>query len=127
MKSIFGRFAVGIFAAAVGASLGWGLARAQTAKPADSKAIEQGRDTFNSNCAHCHGEDAGAEDPFYNLPQLLSDKKDDFFFTTVTNGIHKVGMPPFKTVLKRNQMSDILVYLRSVEADQGLSDNGSNN
>ena len=98
---------------------------AQAAKAGDANSIAQGRDTFNSNCAHCHGQDAEAEDPFFNLPQLLSDKTDAFFFTTVSNGIHKVGMPSFKVVLKRRQMADILSYLRSVEADQGLTDNSS--
>ncbi|MBF6569676.1 MAG: c-type cytochrome [Candidatus Binataceae bacterium] len=94
------------------------------AKAADSHAIEQGRHLFNANCAHCHGEDAGAEDPYYNLPQLLSDKSDKDFTTAVTNGIPDKGMPPWKTILKPGQIGDLLVYLRSVEKEQGI-DTGS--
>jgi mono/diheme cytochrome c family protein len=115
--------AVGIIVAALILS---GLCQlgAQDSKSATANAVATGRDDFNSNCAHCHGEDAEAEDSFYNLPQLLSDKNDSFFFSTVTNGIAKVGMPAFKRVLKRQEMSNILAYLRSVEADEGLTEEG---
>jgi polar amino acid transport system substrate-binding protein len=100
-------------------------ASARPAKAANKQAIDRGRETFNSNCAHCHGEDAITDDPFFNLPQLLSDKSDAFFFKTVANGIDAKGMPPWKTILKRHQMEDILSFLRSVEQDQGLTDSGA--
>lgn len=101
-----------------------GVALGQTAaKPAHSGAIEAGHRLFNSQCAHCHGEDAGAEDPSYNLPQLLSDQNDKFFFDTVRNGIPDKGMPPWKTVLKHRDIANLLAYLRSLEQEQGLIDN----
>ncbi len=100
------------------------LARAQTAaKPAHPDTIEQGHHLFNSQCAHCHGEDAGAEDEYYNLPQLLIDKNDAFFFATVSKGLPDKGMPPWKDLLKPHDIANLLAYLRSLEREQGLIDN----
>ena len=99
----------------------------QNSKASNANAVATGRDDFNENCAHCHGQDAEAEDSFYNLPQLLSDKKDAFFYATVNDGIKKVGMPSFRKVLKPEQMSNILSYLRSVEADEGLTEDSDPN
>jgi polar amino acid transport system substrate-binding protein len=102
---------------------GGAAALAQTAtKPAHGAALEEGHRLFNSQCAHCHGEDAGADDPFYNLPQLLSDKDDKFFFATVGKGVPDKGMPPWKDVLKPRQITNLLIYLRSLEREQGLID-----
>ena len=98
-------------------------ASAQPSKAAKQQAIDRGHQTFNANCAHCHGEDADTDDPYFNLPQLLSDKSNAFFFKTVSNGIEAKGMPPWKTILKRRQMEDILSFLRSAERDQGLIEN----
>lgn len=103
---------------------GGAAALAQTAaKPAHSGALEEGHRLFNSQCAHCHGEDAGAEDPYYNLPQLLIDKNDAYFFATVGNGIPDKGMPPWKSVLSPRNIADLLAYLRSLQREQGLIDN----
>jgi mono/diheme cytochrome c family protein len=105
---------------------GGASALAQTAaKPAHSGAIEEGHRLFNSQCAHGHGEDAGAEDPYYNLPQLLSDQNDSFFFATVGNGLPDKGMPPWKGLLKHRDIANLLAYLRSLEQEQGLIDNQS--
>lgn len=96
-----------------------GVARAESAK-AKAAAIEDGRGSFNNNCSHCHGENAAAEDSFYNLPQLLSDKSDAYFFKTVNEGIEDKGMPPWKGVLERKEVTNILAFLRGLEKDQGL-------
>ena len=100
---------------------GGAAASAQSAaKPAHDSAVEAGHLLFNSQCAHCHGEDAGADDPYYNLPQLMSDKDDPFFFATVGNGLPDKGMPPWKAILKHRDMVNLLAYLRSLEREQGL-------
>jgi polar amino acid transport system substrate-binding protein len=101
-----------------------GTALAQGAsQPSHPGAIEQGRHLFNSQCAHCHGEDASTDDDYYNLPQLMIDKDDAFFFATVNKGLPEKGMPPWKDVLKPRQIVDLLVYIRSLEREQGLIDN----
>ncbi len=87
----------------------------------DSRAGARGRKVFNSNCAHCHGEDAAANDSYYNLPQLLADKSDAFFFHTVTHGIGSKGMPAWRGVLKRRQMADVLAFIRSIEKEEGIT------
>jgi mono/diheme cytochrome c family protein len=97
-----------------------GRATAESPK-AKAATIEDGRGLFNNNCSHCHGENAAAEDSFYNLPQLLSDQSDAFFYKTVTNGIDDKGMPPWKGVLERKEMTHILAFLRGLEKDQGLA------
>jgi mono/diheme cytochrome c family protein len=87
----------------------------------DARAIDRGRKVFNSNCAHCHGEDAAATDSYYNLPQLLADKSDAFFFHTVTHGISSKGMPAWGGILKRGQMADVLAFIRAIEKEQGIT------
>ncbi|HTW88172.1 MAG TPA: cytochrome c [Candidatus Binataceae bacterium] len=128
MAGVMGRAAARVFfmlaPLAILVFLGSLAAFAQTAaKPAHAGAIEAGHSLFNSQCAHCHGEDAGAEDPYYNLPQLLADQNDKFFFDTVSNGMPDKGMPPWKTVLTHRDIGDLLAYLRSLEREQGLLDN----
>jgi mono/diheme cytochrome c family protein len=101
-------------------SLSGGTAAAESAK-AKEAAIEDGRGSFNNNCSHCHGENAVAEDSFYNLPLLMSDKSDAFFFKTVSEGMEDKGMPPWKGVIEHKEMAHILAFLRGVEKEQGLA------
>ena len=110
---------VGFFIATM-LGLPGGTAAAESSK-AKAAAIEDGRGLFNNNCSHCHGENAAAEDSFYNLPQLLSDQSDAFFYKTVINGIDDKGMPPWKGVLERKELAHILAFLRGLEKDQGLA------
>jgi len=119
-------FIVGAFAGIAGfliatlLGLPGGTATAESSK-AKAAAIEDGRGLFNNNCSHCHGENAAAEDSFYNLPQLLSDQSDAFFYKTVIDGIDDKGMPPWKGVLERREMAHILAFLRGLEKNQGLA------
>lgn len=88
-----------------------------------ARAIANGRTVFNTNCAHCHGEDAQAASSYYDLPELLSGKSDAFFFHTVTHGIEVRGMPSWRGVITRHQMVDVLAFLRSVEKQEGITGN----
>jgi mono/diheme cytochrome c family protein len=117
---VVGTFAgIAGFLLATALHLPTGTAAAESSK-AKAAAIEDGRGLFNNNCSHCHGENAAAEDSFYNLPQLLGDQSDAFFYKTVTNGIEDKGMPPWKGVLEHKEMAHILAFLRALEKDQGL-------
>jgi mono/diheme cytochrome c family protein len=127
MKSVLARLAAVISFLLALAIFAAGEVMAQAVTPAKTHAIEQGRRLFNSNCSHCHGEDAAAEDSFYNLPQLLSDRNEAFFFATVSRGIPDKGMPPWKGVLKRREMADILTFLRALEQKGGALEKGSGN
>ncbi len=123
MKNVIvaGTFA-GIAGFVIASTLGLsvGRARAESAK-AKAAAIEDGRGIFNNNCSHCHGENAASEDSYYNLPQLLSDQTDAFFYKTVNEGIDDKGMPPWKGVLERKDEEHILAFLRNLEKEQGLA------
>jgi mono/diheme cytochrome c family protein len=125
MRYGYARLLAAISMAAALVVIGATGALAQASKVAKQHAIEQGQQTFNSKCAHCHGEDAATDDAFFNLPQLLSNKSDAFFFETVSNGIGDKGMPPWKGILKRRQMENILSFVRSVEEEQGLIEKSS--
>ena len=107
-----------VIASALG--LSGGSAGAESAK-AKAAAIEDGRGIFNNNCSHCHGENAASEDSYYNLPQLLSDQTDAFFFKNVNQGIEDKGMPPWKGVLERKDQQHVLAFLRNLEKEQGLA------
>ncbi len=93
------------------------------ASDSEAQAIANGRTVFNTNCAHCHGEDAQAASSYYDLPELLSGKSDAFFFHTVTHGIEVRGMPSWRGVITHRQMADVLAFLRSVQKQEGITGN----
>jgi mono/diheme cytochrome c family protein len=77
-----------------------------------------GKQIFDSTCAHCHGPDAVVADRKINL-RLLHRKYgggvDDTFFATVTQGRPTKGMPAWKDVFKHQDFVNILAYLKTVQ------------
>ncbi|HKD16726.1 MAG TPA: cytochrome c [Thermoanaerobaculia bacterium] len=104
-------------------------AAAKTAPPALSYEIRLGRATYQHYCQTCHGE-TGAGDGFnaFNLdphPRDLSDPKfqkaktDADLADAIQRGGAGVGlsslMPPWGRTLTREQVDQVVLYLRSME------------
>ncbi|HTL15752.1 MAG TPA: cytochrome c [Patescibacteria group bacterium] len=82
-----------------------------TVAPPFTAAPSRGRDLFERNCAHCHGDDArGDEGPtLYNL--ALTDTK---ISNRIKQGI-KGEMPAFGPKLNDENIAALLSYLRSLK------------
>lgn len=97
-------------------------ARATAAPQAtDPARVREGRDVFNSTCAHCHGPDAVQAERRINLRLLhhrYGDSMDQVFFTTVTHGRPNKGMPNWSGVFTEDQFRSILAFLRTVQEEQ---------
>lgn len=86
-----------------------------------------GRDLFANNCARCHGPAAGGTD---SGPSFLSDiyvpshHADEAFQRAVALGVQPHhwdfgAMPPVED-LTREQVADIVAYVRQLQRDAGL-------
>jgi len=82
---------------------------------------EGGKDVFAANCAACHGQDGKARTPAGRKLRAkdLTESKltDDEIRRQVSEG-HKdqrgAVMPPFKDVLKSDQIDAVVVFVRSL-------------
>ena len=86
--------------------------RAAAAEPPPSRAeFDKGDHLFNSICAHCHGPKMVNPGTFsFDLRKFPHDDRDRFF-NSVRNG--KNLMPPWKDILKPDEIEAIWAYVRS--------------
>jgi cytochrome c553 len=80
--------------------------------------ITAGRSLFNQYCAHCHSPNAMNPEPSTDLRRLerrYGHNVIQVFYTTVTEGRPAKGMPPWKEVLREEQIWKILTFLESVQ------------
>jgi len=74
--------------------------------------LSEGRLTFSSNCAVCHGaEGAGAIGPGFVGNSILADKV--FVINRVLDGFAEHGMPPFGPALSDRQIAAVTTYIRN--------------
>lgn len=74
--------------------------------------MSEGRLTFATNCAVCHGaEGGGAIGPGFHGNSILGDKL--FVINRVLDGFIDHGMPPFGTALSDRQVSAVTTYIRN--------------
>ena len=95
----------------------------------DKKAIETGKQLYDTHCAACHGSDGkGGIGPSLVDEVFLyeqGDMPDDDYFEIVNNGTHpgdvedgrvaKGGMPPYAGILSNDNMWAIIAYTRSLK------------
>jgi mono/diheme cytochrome c family protein len=83
---------------------------------------ESGAETYRAHCAACHGA-KGAGDTMIGrnlkLRMLGSDdvqkKSDDELFTIISKGMEKNRMPAFDRRLSKDQIRDLVEYIRSLK------------
>ncbi|UQR63025.1 transporter substrate-binding domain-containing protein [Bradyrhizobium sp. C-145] len=88
----------------------------------DSASIEEGREVFNSTCAHCHGTNAVQGERRIDLRRLqlrYGENARSTFWTTVHEGRPSKGMPAWKDVLTDEDFNNIYAYLTTVQASAG--------
>jgi cytochrome c6 len=94
-----------------------GLAVMALAASSPAKAAEDGAALFKTNCVVCHGADGTGTPTGKSLkaPDLHSDAVQKLTDAQITTQIAdgKNNMPPFKGVLKPEQIKALVVYVRT--------------
>ena len=94
-----------------------------TAAPGDASS---GAELFADVCEGCHGVDAAsrapdapAEAPRLDCPEWLADASDAYLYDAIARGPGRYGhgdQPPLGLLLSPEQVSDLVAYVRSLEA-----------
>jgi ABC-type amino acid transport substrate-binding protein/cytochrome c5 len=81
--------------------------------------VSAGRAVFNQHCSHCHSPNAHSPEPARDLRRLrirYGERMTTVFYETVTQGRTTKGMPPWKEILKEEDISRLLTFLESVQS-----------
>ncbi|MGH8743969.1 MAG: c-type cytochrome [Burkholderiales bacterium] len=88
--------------------------------PADAASIARGKKSFQTNCAVCHGTSGRGDGPAgaalnprpANLREMVEEHSDGDFAWKIANG--RGPMPAWKSVIKENQIWDLVNFIRSL-------------
>ena len=112
---------VAMFAASLtlAAQQGRGGAPTGPANPflGNAKAIDEGRETFNTTCTSCHGPDgaAGEMGPALGAPaRRYAQATDAQIFEAIKNGIPGTQMPASRAVLGDDAVWKVAAYIRGL-------------
>ena len=92
---------------------------AEASAPAPADAVAAGRALFNQHCSHCHAPNAHSPEPARDLRRLrlrYGARMTEVFYQTVTEGRSAKGMPPWKEVLKQEDLVRVLSFLESLQS-----------
>ena len=81
--------------------------------------VAAGRTVFNQHCSHCHSPNAHSPEPARDLRRLrirYGERMTAVFYETVSEGRTAKGMPPWKEILKQEDISRVLSFLESVQS-----------
>ena len=74
--------------------------------------LADGKATFRSNCAFCHGlTGGGGRGPALNLGRFLHGSSDDDIKTVIQNGVPGTTMPSFD--FEKDELAHLVAYVRS--------------
>jgi len=88
-------------------------------QPTTVDAVAAGRTVFNQHCSHCHSPNAHSPEPARDLRRLrirYGERMTAVFYEAVTQGRTAKGMPPWKEILKQEDLSRVLSFLESVQS-----------
>ncbi len=95
--------------------------------PNDDSAQQQGKLTYNDNCASCHGADLQGTrqgPPFLHQVYEPSHHGDEAFYRAIANGVQahhwRFGDMPAVPNVSREQASDIIAYIREQQRAAGI-------
>jgi len=74
---------------------------------------------FNQHCSHCHSPNAHSPEPARDLRRLrirYGERMTAVFYETISEGRTAKGMPPWKEILKPEDIARVLSFLESVQS-----------
>jgi mono/diheme cytochrome c family protein len=88
--------------------------------------VKRGRAVFTANCQKCHGPEAKGDGPDSDPRSPAADLTDEFRYDLNPEGVlyHKIfdghppEMPAFKSQLSRDQIWQVVEYLKSIRKKQ---------
>jgi cytochrome c oxidase cbb3-type subunit 3 len=81
----------------------------------DPNVCKKGREIYTSKCASCHGpEGQGGIGPNMTDSYWLHGAKLSEIFLVVNKGVPEKGMPPWGSILKENEMKEVVAYIKSI-------------
>lgn len=87
------------------------VAMAQSEPPPSPQQFADGSELFGQICSHCHGPHmVNPGNVSFDLRKFPHDERERFF-NSVRNG--KNAMPPWKDVLKPDEIEDVWAYVRT--------------
>ena len=79
--------------------------------------LADGKATFRSNCAFCHGlVGGGGRGPALNLGRFLHGSSDDEIKGVIRNGVPGTTMPSFE--FEKNELTNLIAYVRSLSSER---------
>ncbi len=85
---------------------------------------EKGEEIYKTYCVNCHGIQGKGDGPASKMltptPANFTSKKtkgkaDKELLSIIGNGKPKTAMPPWKNSLSKEQIQDVLAYIRTLE------------
>jgi alcohol dehydrogenase (cytochrome c) len=93
--------------------LGWTL----SVPPAPAQTPDQGKKTFDSRCAACHGSDANGGEFAPGIVTRIANRSDADVAGIITEGVPSRGMPAFK--FDDSERASLISYLRKLKPPRG--------
>jgi cytochrome c6 len=103
----------------VAVGLGLGLSTNNAFSQDQGNSSASSKDLFNSRCAMCHGADGHGSEMGKSLKvkdltsKEVQSQSDDQLIHVITDGQN--NMPPFKSSLKKEEISGLVRYLRTLK------------
>src|SRR5579862_1025036 len=96
--------------------IAWGQSPPPKRQTSAKAEPSQGKRTFTSTCAQCHGLDAKGSERAPNIADRASVQRlsDEQIFHIIENGVPGTGMPAFHA-LQSAQIRAVVAYLRSLQ------------
>ena len=83
----------------------------------DAAAVEAGKERFSERCAFCHGgAGRGAKGPCLTCNRFRHGGSDESLYATIAAGIPLTQMGAFGTTLSREEILNIIAFLRAETA-----------
>ena len=93
----------------------WALTMSATAEAVTAERQTELRNLVHQDCGSCHGMRlTGGLGPAITS-RALQDKNHEFLFATISEGRHGTPMPPWRTLLTRQEIDWIVDYLKTVQ------------
>ena len=106
-----------------------GTSRSESQPSSDAELLSEGEDLFGQTCAACHGADLKGTTtgpPFLDPIYAPNHHPDEAFYAAAANGVQPhhwdFGPMPAQPSVSEEEVAEIIAYIRSKQAEAGITD-----